>query len=127
LERLQKFISQAGVASRRAAEQLIRDGKVSVNGKVVTELGTKVDPLKDKVSVEGKLIKQEKEQVYFILNKPKGYYQQQKMIGAVKTVLDLLPGVKERIYPVGRLDNNTEGLLVLTNDGELMNQLLHPK
>lgn len=127
MERLQKFISQAGVASRRAAEQLIRDGKVSVNGKVVTELGTKVDPLKDKVSVEGKLIKQEKEQVYFILNKPKGYLSTAKDDRGRKTVLDLLPGVKERIYPVGRLDNNTEGLLVLTNDGELMNQLLHPK
>jgi len=127
LERLQKFISQAGVASRRAAEQLIRDGKVSVNGKVVTELGTKVEPLKDKVSVEGKLIKQETQQVYFILNKPKGYLSTVKDDRSRKTVLDLLPGVKERIYPVGRLDNNTEGLLVLTNDGELMNQLLHPK
>lgn len=127
MERLQKFISQAGVASRRAAEQLIRDGKVSVNGKVVTELGTKVEPLKDKVSVEGKLIKQETQQVYFILNKPKGYLSTAKDDRGRKTVLDLLPGVKERIYPVGRLDNNTEGLLVLTNDGELMNQLLHPK
>ena len=127
MERLQKFISQAGLASRRAAEKLIQEGRVSVNGKVVTELGVKVEPLKDKVSVDGKIIKTAAKHVYYILNKPKGYLSTAKDDRDRKTVLDLLPDVKERIYPVGRLDNNTEGLLVLTNDGELMNQLLHPK
>jgi pseudouridine synthase len=127
LERLQKFISQAGIASRRAAEKMIQEGRVSVNGKVVTELGVKVDPLKDKVSVDGKPVKSAEKMVYYLLNKPKGYLSTAKDDRDRKTVIDLLQDIKQRVYPVGRLDNNTEGLLLLTNDGTLMNQLLHPK
>ncbi len=127
MERLQKFISQAGIASRRAAEKMIQEGRVSVNGKVVTELGVKVDPLKDKVSVDGKPVKSAEKMVYYLLNKPKGYLSTAKDDRDRKTVIDLLQDIKQRVYPVGRLDNNTEGLLLLTNDGTLMNQLLHPK
>ena len=127
MERLQKFISQAGIASRRAAEKMIQEGRVSVNGKVVTELGVKVDPLKDKVSVDGKPVKSAEKMVYYLLNKPKGYLYTAKDDCDRKTVIDLLQDIKQSVYPVGRLDNNTEGLLLLKNDGTLMNQLLHPK
>ena len=126
-ERLQKIISQAGIASRRAAEKMIQDGRVMVNGKLVTELGVKVDPLTADIRVDRKKISSRERHVYFLLNKPKGYISTAKDERGRSTVLDLLPEVKERIYPVGRLDNNTEGLLLLTNDGALMNGLLHPK
>ena len=126
-ERLQKIISQAGIASRRAAEKMILEGRVRVDGKVVCELGTKVNPAAHTISVDGRPIKGEEQHVYLLLNKPKGYLSTAKDDRGRRTVLDLLPEVKERVYPVGRLDNNTEGLLLITNDGTLMNGLLHPR
>jgi 23S rRNA pseudouridine2605 synthase len=126
LERLQKVISQAGVASRREAETLIKEGRVVVNSKVVTELGTKVDINKDKVRVDGKLIASQ-ENIYILMNKPKGVITSVKDDRGRKTVIDLLEGVSQRVYPVGRLDYNTEGVVLLTNDGELTNSLIHPK
>lgn len=126
MERLQKVISQAGVASRREAEKLIKEGRVVVNGKVVIELGTKVDINKDKVSVDGKLIDSQ-ENIYILMNKPKGVITSVKDDRGRKTVIDLLEGISQRVYPVGRLDYNTEGLVLLTNDGELTNSLIHPK
>ncbi len=126
-ERLQKIISQAGIASRRAAEKMILEGRVRVDGKVVRELGTKVNPAAHTISVDGRPLKGEEQHVYLLLNKPKGYLSTAKDDRGRRTVLDLLPEVKERVYPVGRLDNNTEGLLLITNDGTLMNGLLHPR
>lgn len=125
LERLQKVISQAGVASRREAELIIKAGRVTVNGAVVTELGTKVSPGRDQVAVDGKRLKSENN-VYLMLNKPKGVITTVKDPGKRQTVLDYLKDIPQRIYPVGRLDFNTEGLLLLTNDGELTNALIHP-
>lgn len=123
--RLNKYISNAGLCSRREADTLITDGKVQVNGKVVTEMGYKVDPA-DEVMVNGKRIKPEKF-VYILLNKPKGYLSTTKDPENRKTVLDLIKGAtQERVYPVGRLDRNTTGVLLLTNDGELTNNLIHP-
>lgn len=126
-ERLQKILSQAGVASRRKAEAMILAGRVSVDGQVVTELGTKVDPAMARIAVDGKAIEGPERQVYFLLNKPKGYLSTARDDRGRNTVLDLFPEVRERIYPVGRLDYDTEGLLLLTNDGALMNGLLHPR
>ncbi|SDL56444.1 23S rRNA pseudouridine2605 synthase [Dendrosporobacter quercicolus] len=125
LERLQKVISQAGIASRREAEELIKAGRVTVNGAVVTELGTKVFPGKDRVAVDGKRLTTE-EHVYLMLNKPKGVITTVKDPGKRQTVIDYLKDIPQRIYPVGRLDFNTEGLLLLTNDGALTNSLIHP-
>lgn len=124
-ERLQKVISKAGIASRRQAEELILAGKVKVNEQVVTELGVKVSS-RDKIKVDGKLIRREKP-VYFLFYKPKGVITTTKDERGRKTVIDYLPHVKERVYPVGRLDYNTEGLLVLTNDGNLTNKMIHPR
>ena len=125
-ERLQKFISQAGIASRRHAEELIMAGKVKVNGAKITELGTKVDPQKDKVEVNGKSIKPA-QLVYILLNKPKRYITTRHDPQKRKTVFDLLPPeLRTVVWPVGRLDFNTEGLLILTNDGELTQVLTHP-
>ncbi len=126
-ERLQKIISQAGIASRRAAEKMIQAGRVSVDGKVITELGQKFDPTQAAIRVDGNLLQAPEKHVYFLLNKPKGYLSTAHDERGRRTVLELLPEVVERIYPVGRLDQNTEGLLLLTNDGALMNALLHPK
>ena len=126
-ERLQKIISQAGLASRRAAEKIILDGRVQVDGKVIQELGRKFDPLQHKIIVDGRPLQAPEHHVYFLLNKPKGYLSTAKDDRGRRTVLDLIPESEARIYPVGRLDNNTEGLLLLTNDGALMNGLLHPK
>lgn len=126
-ERLQKFLANAGVASRRASEQLILQGRVQVNGKIVKELGVKVDPEKDEVRVDGKLCRIENKFFYIILNKPKGYVTTVKDPFGRPTVLNLLKGFKQRVYPVGRLDKDTEGLLILTNDGEVTYQLTHPK
>jgi len=127
MERLQKILAQAGVASRRNAEKLIAAGRVAVDGVTVTELGAKVEAAAVRITVDGKPVAAPEAKVYFLLNKPKGYITTAHDDRGRRTVLDLLPEVKERIYPVGRLDNNTEGLLLLTNDGDLTNGLLHPK
>lgn len=125
MERLQKVIAHAGIASRRKAEELILQGKVTVNGEVVKQLGTKVGP-NDVVEVNG--IKVEKEApVYFLFYKPKGVVTTVKDDKNRKTVLDFFPEVTERIYPVGRLDYDTSGILLMTNDGEFANLLTHPK
>jgi len=123
-ERLQKIIAAAGVASRRKAEELITGGLVSVNGQVVTELGSKADPEHDHIRVNGKLLHGAQRHVYLLMNKPKGYVTTLKDPEGRPTVLDLLRGVGSRVYPVGRLDYASEGLLVLTNDGELANLLM---
>ena len=126
-ERLQKIISRAGLMSRREAENFILAGKVSVDGKIISELGTKADLQKNKICVEGKELTFAEKKVYILLNKPRGYISTAKDDRGRRTVLDLVTGITERIYPVGRLDYDSEGLLLLTNDGELMNKLLHPK
>ena len=126
-ERLQKIIAQAGLASRRAAESMILAGRVTVDGQTITELGGKFDSSSQLICVDGKPLTLAEENVYFLLNKPKGYLSTAKDERGRRTVLDLLPEVKERVYPLGRLDNNTEGLLLISNDGRLMNGLLHPR
>lgn len=123
-ERLQKVMAHAGVASRRKSEDIITQGRVKVNGEVVTELGTRVEP-DDLIEVDGKAISQEKK-VYILLNKPAGYITTVDDPRGRKTVLDLIDGVRQRIYPAGRLDYDTSGLLLLTNDGELTYTLTHP-
>jgi 23S rRNA pseudouridine2605 synthase len=123
-ERLQKLIAAAGLASRRHAEQLITAGEVTINGKVVTELGTKADPETDHIKVRGKLINpslERRERVYVLLNKPRGYLSSVSDPEGRPTVMELLPASLGRLYPVGRLDFNTEGLLLLTNDGDFTN------
>lgn len=125
-ERLQKFLSQAGVASRRHAEEMIQKGLVKVNGQVVRQMGIKVDPNKDKILVNNKPVSVNTT-VYLVLNKPKRYVTTRDDPRRRKTVYDLLPPeLKNKVWPVGRLDFNTEGLLLLTNDGELTQQLTHP-
>jgi 23S rRNA pseudouridine2605 synthase len=121
--RLQKILSAAGVTSRRKAEQLILEGRVAVNGKVVTELGTKADAERDHVKVDGKLIRQTARHVYIALYKPDCVVSTASDPQMRTTVLDLLPGVKERVYPVGRLDYHSDGLILLTNDGEFANAI----
>jgi 23S rRNA pseudouridine2605 synthase len=123
-ERLQKIIAAAGVASRRKAEELIRGGHVQLNGTVVTELGTKADPDTDHIRVNGKLLHGAQQLVYLMLNKPKGYVTTVSDPENRPTVMQLIHGVKKRVYPVGRLDYASEGLLVLTNDGALANKLM---
>lgn len=122
-ERLQKIIAAAGIASRRKAEELITGGAVTVNGKVVTELGTKADPDSDHIKVNGKLLQGKQRHAYFLLHKPKGYVTTSSDPEGRPTVIDLIrePGV--RVYPVGRLDYASEGLLLMTNDGDLANLL----
>ena len=122
--RLNKYIANAGICSRREADKLIESGEIKVNGKVITELGFKVN-VKDKVSYKGKLLHREKF-VYILLNKPKDLITTTKDPEGRKTVMSLFKGVSERIYPVGRLDRNTTGLLLLTNDGDLAERLAHP-
>src|SRR5246500_4738302 len=125
LERLQKIIAAAGVASRRKAEELITSGHVQVNGATITELGSKADPETDHIRVNGKLLQREQQRhVYLLLNKPKGYVTTMNDPEKRPTVMDLVRGVKGRVYPVGRLDYASEGLLLLTNDGELANRLM---
>lgn len=124
-ERLQKILAAAGVASRREAEKVITAGRVRVNGKLVTELGTKVDPKQVRITVDGKLIKTEKK-VYYLFNKPRGVVTTMSDPQGRRTVADFLQDCQERVFPVGRLDYNTEGLLLLTNDGELAQKLMHP-
>ena len=117
--RLQKFLAEAGIASRRKAEELIVMGKVQVNGKVVTELGTKVDTQKDVVLYQNKKVEMKQNFVYIMLHKPEGYVTTVKDQFQRPTVIDLLKDITERVYPVGRLDYDTSGLLLLTNDGDL--------
>ena len=123
-ERLQKIIAAAGIASRRKAEELITQGRVAVNGTVITELGAKADAARDHIRVDGKLLHGPEEKTYLMLNKPKGYVTTMSDPQKRPTVMDLLRGIRGRVYPVGRLDYASEGLLLLTNDGELANQLM---
>jgi 23S rRNA pseudouridine2605 synthase len=127
LERLQKIIAHAGFASRREAETMIREGRVTVNGRVVTELGTKADPSRDHVKVDGKLITRPETHRYILLYKPKEVMTTVEDPQGRRTVIDLVKGVRERIYPVGRLDFHSEGLILLTNDGDLAFKVSHPK
>ena len=124
--RLQKYLANCGIASRRKAEELIVNGKISINGKVVTELGTRINPSVDKVLYNGKEVKLEDEHVYILLNKPIGYVTTAKEQFGRDSVMDLVK-VKERVVPVGRLDMYTSGALILTNDGDFVYQLTHPK
>jgi 23S rRNA pseudouridine2605 synthase len=122
-ERIQKILAHAGVASRRKAEELILEGRVRVNGSVVTEMGTKADLERDHIKVDGKLIRPAKHLVYIAFHKPKAIMTTTSDPEGRETVMDLIKGVKERVYPVGRLDYNSEGLLLLTNDGEFANRI----
>ncbi len=125
-ERLQKFMASCGVASRRKCEEIITGGRVKVNDLMVTELGHKVDPEKDIVQVDNKIINIEENKVYIALNKPEGIVSTVKDEKERKTILDLVK-VKERIYPIGRLDYDTCGLIILTNDGDIYNKVIHPR
>src|SRR5437773_11273180 len=127
MERLQKILSRAGVASRRASEQLMLDGRVSVNGATVRELGTKADAAHDDIRVDGRRVKVAERHRYLLLNKPRGYVTTRSDPQKRPTVIDLLRGVREYVYPVGRLDSDSEGLLLLTNDGDLAARLTHPR
>ena len=123
-ERLQKLLSQAGVASRRHAEELIREGRVVVNGSVVTEMGSKADLSRDYIKVDGRLLRAPKHLIYLAMNKPNNTVTTVTDPQRRATVMELLHGVKERVYPVGRLDYHSEGLLLLTNDGEMANAIM---
>ncbi|MFC1854953.1 pseudouridine synthase [Thermodesulfobacteriota bacterium] len=127
LLRLQKIIAQAGIASRRAAETLISSGKVSVNGVKMTELGTKADSEKDVITVNGQRINSPEKKIYIMMHKPTGYVTTMNDPEGRKIVTDILKDIKERLYPVGRLDFDTSGLLLFTNDGEVTNKLIHPR
>jgi 23S rRNA pseudouridine2605 synthase len=122
-ERLQKIIASAGIASRRKAEELITQGRVTLNGQIVSELGTRADPERDHIKVDGKLLRGAERRVYLLLNKPRGYVTTVSDPEGRPTVMELVKDRGERIYPVGRLDYGSEGLLLLTNDGELANHL----
>ena len=124
--RLQKYLATCGIGSRRTCEQYILEGKVQVNGKTVTELGTKVDPMRDVINFEGKKVENKEKKVYILLNKPIGYVTTVKDQFARDSVLDLVK-VKERLVPVGRLDMYTSGALILTNDGDFVYKVTHPK
>lgn len=126
LTRLNKILAQSGVCSRRQADEFIQSGRVSVNGAVVTQLGQRADPGKDTICVDGSPLTSEKK-VYILLHKPTGYVTTVRDAHAEKTVFDLLPSLAVRLFPVGRLDKETSGLLLLTNDGDLSYQLTHPK
>ncbi|MDX9893002.1 MAG: pseudouridine synthase [Patescibacteria group bacterium] len=123
--RLQKFLADAGVASRRSAEQFITDGKIKVNGKIVKTLGTKIDELNDQVEYNGKIVKLGLNKIYLMIHKPVGYISSVSNSQG-KSVLQLVKS-SQRLYPVGRLDKDSSGLLILTNDGELANYLTHPR
>jgi pseudouridine synthase len=126
-QRLQKLLSQAGIASRRAAEKLIAEGRVSVNGETIREMGVKADPAVDDIRVDGRRVKSAERPRYILLNKPKGYVTTRSDPQRRPTVIDLVSSVREYIYPVGRLDYDSEGLLLLTNDGDLAARLTHPR
>jgi len=125
-ERLQKILARAGIASRRKAEELISEGKVRVDGIVVTEMGIRVDPETQKIECDGRPVVSPEKKVYILLHKPAGFLSTVHDPQGRPIITDLLPGIKERIYPVGRLDLTTEGALLLTNDGELAQEILHP-
>ncbi len=126
-ERLQKILARAGVASRRTAEQLIRAGRVSIDGRIVTEMGIKTDPLQYRIEVDGKPIAQQEDKIYILLNKPVDYLCTLRDPQGRPIITSLLQGVNARVFPVGRLDLDTEGALLLTNDGELAQKILHPR
>lgn len=126
MDRLQKFLAHAGVGSRRHCEDLITAGRVSVNGTVVRELGSRVDPATQKICVDGQLVRAERH-VYYLVNKPRGYLCTNRDPARRPLAIDLIPQVSQRVYTVGRLDEDSEGLLLLTNDGELANCLMHPR
>lgn len=126
-ERLQKIIAAAGVASRRAAETLIREGHVTVNGEVVTEMGRKADPVRDVIRVRGVRITSDPGKVYLAVHKPAGYLTAMSDPQGRKTVADLVSGFAERLVPVGRLDYGSEGLLIMTNDGDFSHRVQHPR
>jgi len=126
-ERLQKIIAHAGYASRREAEAMIREGRITVNGRTVTELGTRADPARDHIKVDGKLITRAEDHRYILIYKPKEVMTTVEDPQGRRTVVELVRGVRERIYPVGRLDYHSEGLVLLTNDGELAYKVSHPK
>lgn len=125
--RLQKYMALCGIGSRRKCEKYIEEARVKVNGQIVTKMGYKIDPSKDKVLLDDRLISLNKDMYYVLLNKPKGVITSVKDQYNRRTVLDLLEWTGPRIYPVGRLDYNTEGLILLTNDGDLANKMTHPK
>lgn len=127
LERIQKILARSGVASRREAEKMVLEGRVSVNGRVVNHLGFKIDSLKDHIKVDGRKLPRVEPKITFVLNKPKGYLSTVKDPAGRPTVRDLLKEVKWRIYPLGRLDYDAEGLLLLTNDGDFAYRLSHPR
>jgi 23S rRNA pseudouridine2605 synthase len=127
MERLQKLLSIAGVASRRASEELITQGRVEVNGEVVRTLGSKADPTKDVIKVDGRRLRFDIRPRYILLNKPKNVVTTRKDPEGRRTVIELLKGVREYVYPVGRLDYDSEGLLLLTSDGDLAAKLTHPR
>ena len=126
-ERLQKILAHAGVASRRKAEELIAEGRVEVNGKVIRELGTKADLEEDQIKVDGRAIAETEDKVYYVLYKPAGCVTTLSDPEGRRTIKEYLVGIPERVYPVGRLDYDVEGALLVTNDGELAHELMHPK
>jgi 23S rRNA pseudouridine2605 synthase len=127
MERIQKILAKAGIASRREAEKMILEGRVMVNGSVIDALGFKADPLKDHIKVDGKRLPQYEPKMTLLLNKPRGYLCTVKDPEGRRTIMDLLTRVKGRLYPVGRLDFDAEGLVILTNDGDLAHHLSHPR
>lgn len=127
MERLHKVMARAGIASRRKCEELILDGRVRVSGSIVDCLGAKIDPTKDKVVVDGKILTLPSKRYYVLLNKPRGYLTTSSDRFGRPTVMDLVRKIGARLYPVGRLDKNSEGLLLLTNDGDLAFRLTHPR
>jgi len=126
-ERLQKYLANSGIASRRKCETLIKEGKIKVNGQTVTELGIKIEPKKDVVEFNGQIVKQQNQKVYILLNKPIGYVTTAKDQFGRNTVMELVKDVKSRVVPAGRLDMYTSGALILSNDGEFINKITHPK
>lgn len=124
--RLNKFLASCGIASRRKCEELINDGKIQVNNKVVTNLATIIDENKDQVKYNGEVVKLQNNYAYYILHKPKGYVSTAKDDRGRKTIMELVKDIPQRVFPVGRLDYESEGLILLTSDGELANRLTHP-
>jgi len=126
-KRINRYLAQCGLGSRRKVEQLVTEGKVKINDILCTDLATEVDENKDVVAVSGKIVKPETEMIYLLMNKPKGYLVTKKDDFNRKTVFDLLPGLTVNLFAVGRLDKDSEGLLLLTNDGDFADRVLHPR